>query len=41
MNEMLSPLTDGFESQIAPKESYTINKLLCRVTHGFDTPHSP
>jgi len=40
-NELLSRVTQGFESPNSPGESVIINELLSRVTHGFDSPNSP
>jgi len=39
-NELLSRVTDGFDSPNSRKDSKIINELLSRVTHGFDKPNS-
>jgi len=38
--ELLSWVTDGFDSPNSRKDSKIINELLSRVTHGFDSPNS-
>jgi hypothetical protein len=40
INELLSRVTHGFDSQIAPRDSEMINELVSRVSHGFDSPNS-
>jgi hypothetical protein len=41
INEMLSRVTNGFDSTTSLRDSEIINELLSRVTHGFDSPNSP
>jgi len=41
INELLSRVTNGFDSQTGPRDLEIINELLSRVTHGFDSPNSP
>jgi len=41
MNELLSRVTDGFDSPNSRRDSQIPNELLARVTHGFDSPNSP
>jgi hypothetical protein len=41
INELLSRVTDGYDSPKAPRDSEIINELLSRVTHGFDSPNPP
>jgi len=41
INELLSRVTDGFDSPNSPSDSEIINELLSQVTHGFDSPNSP
>jgi len=41
INELLSRVTQGFDSQTAPRDSEIINQLLSRVKHGFDIPNRP
>jgi len=41
MNELLSRVTDGFDSPNSSRDSEITNELLARVTHGFDSPNSP
>jgi len=41
INELLSRVTDGFESPNSRRDSEIINELLSRVMHGFDSPNSP
>jgi len=41
MNELVSRVTRGFDTQTAPRDSKIINELLSRVTPGFDSPNSP
>jgi hypothetical protein len=40
MNELLSPLTHGFDSSDIPTDLENINELLSRVRHGFGSPNS-
>jgi len=40
MNELLSRVTDGFDSPNSRRDSEITNKLLPRVTHGFESPNS-
>jgi len=41
MNELLSRVTDGFDSPNSRRDSEITNELVVRVTHGFDSPNSP
>jgi hypothetical protein len=41
INELLSRVTQGFDSQTSARDSETINEMLSRVTHGLDSPNSP
>jgi len=40
MNELLSRVTDGFDSATSRRDSEITNELLARVTHGIDSPNS-
>jgi len=40
MNELLSRVTDGFDSPNSRRDSEITNELLARVTHGFESPNS-
>jgi hypothetical protein len=41
INELLSHVTNGFDSTTSLRDSEIINELLSWITHGFDSPNSP
>jgi len=41
INELLSRVTNEFDSLNSRRDSERTNELLARVTHGFDSPNSP
>jgi len=41
MNDLLSRVTDGFDSPNSRRDSEITNDLVARVTHVFDNPNSP
>ena len=41
INEVLSRVTQRFDSPNTPRDSDIINELVSRVTHGFVSTNSP
>jgi len=41
INDLLSVMTDGFDSANSPRDSEIINEQLSRVTVAFYNPNSP
>jgi hypothetical protein len=41
INELLSRVTNEFDSPNSRRDSEIINELLSRLTHGFDSRNSP
>jgi hypothetical protein len=41
INELLSRVTNAFDSTTSLRDSEIVNELLSRVKHDFDSPNSP